>query len=67
MRAAGYPVVAYTVNDPARACLLFGWGASSVFSDMPDMMVPAGAVEDLTRPTLFRSPEAAHAHQGALQ
>ncbi len=46
MRAAGYPVAAYTVNDPARARLLFGWGVSSVFSDMPDMMLPAGAADD---------------------
>jgi len=67
MRAAGYPVAAYTVNDPVRARLLFGWGVSSVFSDMPDMMVPASAADDLIRSILFRSPEAAHAHQGALQ
>ena len=26
IRAAGYPVAAYTVNDPARARLLFGLG-----------------------------------------
>ena len=67
MRAAGYPVAAYTVNDPARARLLFGWGVTSVFSDMPDMMLPAGAADDSTRPTLSASPEAARAHQGAIQ
>jgi glycerophosphoryl diester phosphodiesterase len=68
MRAAGYPVAGVHRQRPrrVRACCSAG-ALSSVFSDMPDMMVPAGAVEDLTRPTLFRSPEAAHAHQGALQ
>jgi glycerophosphoryl diester phosphodiesterase len=67
IRAAGYPLAAYTVNDPARARLLFGWGVTSVFSDMPDMMLPANAVDDLTRPTPSAWPEAARAHQGALQ
>ena len=44
IRAAGYPLLAYTVNDPARARLLLGWGVTSVFSDMPDIIsqvVPA--------------------------
>ena len=45
IRAAGYPVAAYTVNDPARARVLFAWGVTSVFSDMPDMILQAGAVE----------------------
>jgi glycerophosphoryl diester phosphodiesterase len=67
MRAAGYPVAAYTVNDPARARLLFGWGVSSVFSDMPDIMLPAGAADVSTWPTLSASPGAARVHQGALQ
>lgn len=38
MRAAGYQVAAFTVNDPARAGLLFEWGVTSVFSDVPDIM-----------------------------
>ena len=49
IRAAGYPVAAYTVNDPARARLLFAWGVTSVFSDMPDMILQAGAVDDSAR------------------
>ena len=36
IRAAGYPLMAYTVNDPARARLLYAWGVTSVFSDVPD-------------------------------
>ena len=39
IRAAGYPLAAYTVNDPARARLLFGWGVTSVFSDVPDILL----------------------------
>jgi glycerophosphoryl diester phosphodiesterase len=40
VRAAGYGLAAYTVNDPARANLLFGWGVTSVFSDAPDIIRP---------------------------
>ena len=39
MRAAGYPVLAYTVNDPERAATLFGWGVSAVFSDRPEAIL----------------------------
>jgi glycerophosphoryl diester phosphodiesterase len=38
IRAAGYGLAAYTVNDPARARALFGWGVTSVFSDAPDII-----------------------------
>jgi glycerophosphoryl diester phosphodiesterase len=67
IRAAGYPVAAYTVNDPARARLLFGWGVTSVFSDVPDMILQLGAVGDSTRPAPSGSPAAARAQQGAVQ
>jgi glycerophosphoryl diester phosphodiesterase len=49
VRAAGYGLAAYTVNDPARAKLLFGWGVNSVFSDAPDMIGP-----DILRPGVIR-------------
>lgn len=39
--AAGFPVLAYTVNDPARARQLWSWGVASVFSDLPDLMQAA--------------------------
>jgi len=43
---AGYPLLAYTVNDPARARQLFDWGVASVFSDAPDIIRPmAGAAQ----------------------
>ncbi len=38
LRAAGYKLAAYTVNDPVRARLLFDWGVTSVFSDAPDII-----------------------------
>lgn len=31
-------LLAYTINDPARAKLLMSWGVSSVFSDCPDVI-----------------------------
>jgi len=31
--------MAYTVNDPARARLLYAWGVTSVFSDVPDIIL----------------------------
>ena len=60
IRTAGYPLAAYTVNDPARARLLFGWGVTSVFSDMPDMILPACTACDSTR----KMPSAAPDSQG---
>ena len=39
LRDAGYQVAAFTVNDPARARLLFEWGVTSVFSDAPDILL----------------------------
>jgi glycerophosphoryl diester phosphodiesterase len=45
IRAAEYPLLSYTVNDPARARQLFGWGVTSVFSDAPDIMLAAVAPE----------------------
>ncbi len=36
-RATGRPVLAYTVNDPARARALFALGVAAVFSDRPDL------------------------------
>jgi glycerophosphoryl diester phosphodiesterase len=49
IRDAGYPLMAYTVNDPTRARLLYAWGVTSVFSDVPDIILRASARH---RPTL---------------
>jgi glycerophosphoryl diester phosphodiesterase len=43
MSEAGYPVLAYTVNDPARAATLFEWGVAAVFSDAPERIAPPAA------------------------
>ncbi len=48
IRAAGYQLAAYTVNDPARARLLFGWGVTSVFSDAPDIISKPATGHDST-------------------
>ncbi|MGH7047082.1 MAG: glycerophosphodiester phosphodiesterase [Stellaceae bacterium] len=48
---SGYAVLAYTVNDAARARELFAWGVTSVFSDVPDL-VAAGAPVEAPRPAL---------------
>jgi glycerophosphoryl diester phosphodiesterase len=40
--AAEYPLLAYTVNDPGRAKALFGWGVTSVFSDVPQWLHEVG-------------------------
>ena len=41
IRAAGYPLLAYTVNHAGRAQELFGWGVSAVFTDAPDQVIRA--------------------------
>jgi len=51
LSSAGYPVLAYTVNDPVRAQTLFEWGVTSVFSDKPDILLANAAS---TRPGVVR-------------
>ncbi len=43
IRAGGYALSAYTVNDPLRARTLFEWGVTSVFSDFPRAILDAMA------------------------
>ena len=50
IRAAGYQLAAYTVNDPARARLLYGWGVTSVFSDIPDIILKESTAHGPARP-----------------
>ncbi len=40
-RATGRPVLAYTVNDAARARTLFDWGVAAVFTDAPGRLAAA--------------------------
>jgi glycerophosphoryl diester phosphodiesterase len=41
IRRLGYSLLAYTVNDAARARSLFDWGVTAVFSDRPDVVLLA--------------------------
>jgi len=65
IRESGYSVLAYTVNDAARARELFAWGVASVFSDVPHVIL-AGAPGGTSRPTAALSGAAAATRQGAL-
>jgi glycerophosphoryl diester phosphodiesterase len=67
IRAAGYPVLAYTVNDPERARLLFRWGVTSVFSDVPDIILSMIAAHQPERPVLPGAPGAANLQLGAAR
>jgi glycerophosphoryl diester phosphodiesterase len=40
---AGYSLLVYTINDADRARQLYDWGAASVFSDAPDIILAATA------------------------
>lgn len=39
VKAAGFVLAAYTVNDPDRAATLFDWGVDAVFADVPDRLI----------------------------
>jgi len=41
VKATGRPLLAYTVDDPARARTLFGWGVDTVFSNAPEAIIGA--------------------------
>jgi glycerophosphoryl diester phosphodiesterase len=43
VKAAGFVLTAYTVNDPARAATLFDWGVDAVFADAPDRLMDANS------------------------
>jgi glycerophosphoryl diester phosphodiesterase len=38
IRAAGYWLLCYTVNDPGSARRLFSWGVDAIFTDRPDLI-----------------------------
>lgn len=40
VKNAGYALLCYTVNDPAMAAELFGWGVDAVVTDRPDLVLP---------------------------
>ena len=65
IREAGYALLAYTVNDPARARTLLGWGATSVFSDIPHI-IRAGA-EAGRKPAAAQFDPAGELRQGTVR
>ena len=52
IKRAGYALAVYTVNDPARAKVLVGWGADAIITDRPDVIAAAiqTAAGGLARP-----------------
>jgi len=46
--ADGRPVLAYTVNDPARARRLRGWGVAAVITDRPDRKMADAAGQKIS-------------------
>jgi glycerophosphoryl diester phosphodiesterase len=67
IRGAGYPVLAYTVNDPQRARTLFDWGVASVFSDVPDIILRVGKGEPPVWRSAAGAPDSVGTRQGAIQ
>jgi glycerophosphoryl diester phosphodiesterase len=41
VKEAGFVLAAYTVDDPARMAMLFGWGVDAVFANAPDRLIEA--------------------------
>ena len=67
IRGAGYPPLAYTVNDPKRARALFAWGVTSVFSDVPDIILAVAMGELPVRHSAGGAPYPVGMRQGAIQ
>jgi glycerophosphoryl diester phosphodiesterase len=66
IRRAGYPLLAYTVNDPERARILFDFGVRSVFSDVPDRLYGAVASGGFDREIVDDFASAAITRQGSV-
>jgi glycerophosphoryl diester phosphodiesterase len=41
IKAAGYGLATFTINDPKRARTLLDWGVDSIITDSPDVMIEA--------------------------
>ena len=65
IRSAGYPLLAYTVNDPERARTLFEWGVTSVFSDVPDIILTVSSIEPPVRQSAAGAASSLGMRQGA--
>jgi len=67
IRGSGYALLAYTVNDPARAHTLLGWGVTSVFSDVPHILAAAGVGNDAAGAAADKPDPAKPSPQGAVR
>jgi glycerophosphoryl diester phosphodiesterase len=67
IRGAGYPLLAYTVNDPQRAQALFSWGVTSVFTDVPDIILPVSRGQLTVWHSAAGAPFSVETRQGAMQ
>jgi glycerophosphoryl diester phosphodiesterase len=67
IRGAGYPLLAYTVNDPQRAQTLFAWGVTSVFTDVPDIILPVSRGQPPVWHSAAGAPFSVETRQGAIQ
>jgi glycerophosphoryl diester phosphodiesterase len=66
VRQWGYPLLAYTVNDLARARTLFDWGVTSVFSDVPHILHAVESRSDRRPPSAAADPRGTPRH-GAVR
>jgi glycerophosphoryl diester phosphodiesterase len=67
IRASGYSVLAYTVNEPARADAVLTWGVTSVFSDVPHIILAALADGASRQTVAAAAGPAAISRQGAVR
>jgi len=67
IRQSGYPLLGYTVNDPARAHMLLEWGVTSVFSDVPHILAAAGIGDRADAPAAAEPSPAEPPPQGAVR
>lgn len=67
IRDAGHQLAVFTVNDPARARQLYSWGVTSVFSDVPDIILAAVAGHRPARRFFGAPRRRGTAQQGAIR
>jgi glycerophosphoryl diester phosphodiesterase len=66
IRDAGQQLAAYTVNEAVRARQLYEWGVTSVFSDVPDIILDASGGHRRAQPTAAVACHPEAARQGVV-
>jgi glycerophosphoryl diester phosphodiesterase len=67
IRDRGYSVLAFTVNEAARARMLLSWGVTSVFSDVPHIILAAVTGGDCRRSVVTAPGSVAVLRQGTIR